>query len=698
MNLQALTFDDLKKPIDFQLFEAPTLGDIDGFIENAESIWNMSDEDAQSHDSDGTILFSHIVKIAKIDDMQTLEYDQVKLQFIQLRLIAANLSRMMSRYPALREDEGILNRLRRFEKSTIRAEQVIQDMVALNHSLDSLDMTRFDSLPPHIEGEKEYVDFSEEDCKTTYQKFLYFMIQDLECRQYKRCGDTLLKYKNVTQCVITGTGERVMIERKSMAYERVSSIGEYIDSIASFDVNKKLWSCMTSAVGNKKAAIEYFKECKLVCLQDIHENHHLRSFGGKDGIGAGIYDQDSDTYWEYGMEDEWEEQAQRIQEARRKYDPEYVCKAPAINDVALRHFDDAFEGAANLWNIDETNGVPEATPRESERQWWGIDPMSIPTPELDKILEDQGIDTEEDKFWVYAKCGRNLYFVKEKDSHENIFYIFGKGGTGKSVLLTYVAGFFPDHRVAMMNSNMQSDFGTSTLKDAFFVISTEVQEDFKFPENDFKAACSGERIMANKKHEEPIDINPWIAHMMFAGNHLFKTYNDNGGQLLRRVDGIKFDTQIDDKDPTIFATMESKRFLYLRKMNLCYLKWIHELNGKIPKKTREHMPPAFWKFASFVKTQMNPLSAMLESEYKLEFDSSYAMPFSEIRNLYKEFINEFQVPKHQSRQINFQEESTYMDAFRQRKCERRKQEIFDETLGQKRVEDLMIGCRIKTLD
>ena len=131
-----------------------------------------------------------------------------------------------------------------------------------------------------------------------------------------------------------------------------------------------------------------------------------------------------------------------------------------------------------------------------------------------------------DKLWFYAKCGRNLYFVKEKDKHECIFFIYGQGGTGKSVVIVFVSGYFPHHRVCMMNSNMQKDFGTSNFKDAWLVTCTEVQEYFSFPENDFKAACSGERIMANKKHEDPVDINPWIAHMILSGNHIFKNYID----------------------------------------------------------------------------------------------------------------------------------------------------------------------------
>lgn len=680
-NPPALTFELLCSSVDLTCFATPTMDDMWTWVRAAELKWKMNDADAGAHDIQGDVLLKHVVRMVDLVDVQSLEYEHVAEKFIHYRYLVMNFARLFKRYAS--DDDELYLKLRRFEKAILRAEAMIKNLVCLNHTLQHMTERRDGPITDYPDDDKEFIEFTEADCKTTFQKFLYLVIQDLEMRNYKRCDETLLKPKYVTQVSNFESGEST-VERKTMAYESVGTIREYLDRIASFDVSKKLWSCMVASPGNKEAAVKYIKECRMECLPDIQENRHLRSFSGKDGYGGGVYDQNTDTFWVYGDEARWPEIADGIQEERRKFDPTYTCTSPSGHDDALIHYDDAFEGAEEFAEIVPGNcSSGEAT---GERKWWSIDPMTIPTPEIDKVLEDQGVTTEWEKFVCYAKFGRNFYKVKEKDRHENMFFVYGLGGTGKSLIIAYMSGFYPTHRVVNLNANMQKDFGVAYVKDAYFVTCLEVQEDFNFPENDFKAACSGERVMANKKHEDPVDINPWSAHMMFAGNHMFKNYKDGGGQLSRRVDGLIFENQIDEKDANLCDLLEEKRFLYLRKMNLCYLKWIFELNGRVPKKTKEDMPNCMFKFTSFLRSQFNPLDSFLQDESNGLYIPALCdddprrgndvgdvkIPLSDFKNLFSEYCSLNRIPSKLVRCIDFKEQSTYISIFRQYRMDKKK--------------------------
>jgi len=612
-------------------------------LEEIEDAWIDEDID-EVYGSDYLSKAGYLAaKFFGIPSSEGILYNEVSTYFEPRKWQLTNLIRMRPHIENSSETEGDdKDKLMRMLKRIYHGKDVLSTFISFRNTFNEDSM---DADTENFTKMAYWLEFDESCCKNSLQKVNLRLQQSFQGKNWRKCGETLLKPINIRVYQDNDDMEGELIETK--AYEHASTIREYVEEMCSSDNDPELWLLSNEAAGTKRSVAENLEISKISCLPDTRENHHLRSFGGDSrGRNAGIYNQDYDMFFRYGEEEKWEQQAREMQECRRKADPEYICVAPNRKDVCIHHFKvpffpkeinhtDNFINPDNCMDGSTING----------KQWWSIDPSSIETPEFDLILESQGITDRESKLWTYALLGgRNLYHVREKDRLESAFYLWGEGGTGKSTAISYITSFYPFHRRGLMSNNMQTNFGMGSLAEADIIECPEVQEVMGLAEEEFKSATSGEEMSLNDKHKKPIRIQNWLSHMILAGNHIPKNFNDDGGQFLRRLFGICFFNRINNLDTRLDDKMEAKRSLYLRKFSLSYHYLLMKLDGKVPKKDYT-LPSAFWNFTKTVKSQVNALVSFMQDSDALEFDQGYAMTLASFKDTFLTYAKEFNIDK-----------------------------------------------------
>ncbi len=686
------TLEDLSFPIEhIKQTDIPTNENWHNLLEELESLWideNIDDVYGEDYISKAGYLASKFFNVHNTEYLLSSEIDSY---FEPRKWQLTNLIRMRPHIPNHSETESEdKDSLMRMLKRVYHGKELLKLFVTFRNTFNS-DAT--ESENDNFTKLAYWLEFDESCCKNSLQKVNLRIMKSFEGKNWRKCGQTLLKPVNIRVYLDDNDQEGELIETR--AYENAGLIREYVEEMCSADNDPELWLLANESAGTKKAVAENLELSKIACLPDSRENHHLRSFGGDSrGRNAGIYNQVYDAFFLYGEEDLWPEQAQRIQHERQKYDPTYVCLAPKRSDVCIHHFNVPFfprklgvtEGLINPANcVDPTINL-------NGEHFFSINPMDIETPEMDMILETQGIVDIESKLWCYALMGgRNLYHVREKDRLESAFYLWGEGGTGKSTAISYVTGFYPFHRRGLMSNNMQTNFGTGDLVEADVIECPEVQEVMGLAEEEFKSMTSGEAMSLNDKHKRPIRVKNWLSHMLLAGNHIPKNFNDDGGQFLRRLFGICFFNRINEFDTRLDEKMEQKRSVYLRKFNLCYLYLMKKLNGRVPKKDSS-LPPAFWKFTKTVKSQVNALVAFMQDADNLEFAPNYAMTLSSFKDTFLQYAKEYNIDR--NKHPKWTQVHSYTNILQSNGCNY----VSGGTSSENNIDvpsNIIIGCRLK---
>ena len=139
--------------------------------------------------------------------------------------------------------------------------------------------------------------------------------------------------------------ERIILSNgiETNAFKIACSVEEFVAQHTAHDSYFKVWKQITSSSGNFKTMVEYLTERPMGEAPDLSENDDIRSFSGG-GIGpAGIYNSDSDMFFDYSQKDDWERQANEVTQIRRKlFDPNYTCTPPKADDVCVVHLECAF--------------------------------------------------------------------------------------------------------------------------------------------------------------------------------------------------------------------------------------------------------------------------------------------------------------------------------------------------------------------
>jgi len=108
---------------------------------------------------------------------------------------------------------------------------------------------------------------------------------------------------------------------------------------------------------------------------------------------------------------------------------------------------------------------------------YGDDPMTIPTPEVDKILLSQKLD-QTHMLWVYAFIGRLVFALNTLDSWQTVPYFLGVAGSGKSTLLNLASKFWSKVDVGSIMTESQQTFQLEHLYQKLVYFGLDIDNKF----------------------------------------------------------------------------------------------------------------------------------------------------------------------------------------------------------------------------
>jgi len=186
-------------------------------------------------------------------------------------------------------------------------------------------------------------------------------------------------------------------------------------------------------------------------------------------------------------------------------------------------------------NISAANYIPGYV----DEDWFNSEemlahPERIPTPVLDSMLKHQGYDQLAMRNFYALAVGRMLFPINRLDSFQFAVFLYGAGKCGKSTLIKFIRGFYPDEFTYVFSSNTQAQFSLANAVDAYMVFVCDVKKNFALPQSQFQSMVCGESMEFARKHVQQTLQKEWSAPLMMAGNEWF-SYHDTADCINRRV-------------------------------------------------------------------------------------------------------------------------------------------------------------------
>ena len=170
------------------------------------------------------------------------------------------------------------------------------------------------------------------------------------------------------------------------------------------------------------------------------------------------------------------------------------------------------------------------------------------TPLFDSIFKVQFTEGDGRLEILYALIGRLFYKIGQLDNWQVMLFILGEGGTGKSTLLSVIQAMFRPGAIGEIDGNNEKTFGLQDkyLKEIIFIRDAPAKMSEVLPQEQFQKMVTGEGIQVSVKYGTAITVQ-WTAPMITASNNMFN-YNDNAGQISRRIALFHFNHSVDQSN------------------------------------------------------------------------------------------------------------------------------------------------------
>lgn len=212
---------------------------------------------------------------------------------------------------------------------------------------------------------------------------------------------------------------------------------------------------------------------------------------------------------------------------------------------------------------------------EVDPRWMTGDPMEIPTPLMDFIMDTQQLSPDVKRVY-FSMLGRALYDLGEMDNWQVFLFVKGAAETGKSTLLKFMGSVYNTEDVGILSNNVESTFGASMISDKFVVIGDDLGENFALDQQLFQNMCSGNDVSLPQKNKRALVLK-WNTQLLMAGN-VIMDYRDNFGSFSRRLLIIHYSKPVMHVDPTIPDRLRQEIGAAIIKCNRCYRNMVRRLN------------------------------------------------------------------------------------------------------------------------
>jgi len=409
------------------------------------------------------------------------------------------------------------------------------------------------SLPP-MRMDAFFAPIVEDEMKP-YQKLIRYLLEECSRRQYRRQATALFEPKFTTEGHFTRT------------YTFSCEISEFIyDAIYPYQSYVWLFSALTERSGVAKQCQEYLEKCRDDCLPNLVKDRTKFSYQN------GVYDARQNKFYPYGVEPEG-------------WHSSMVC-ANYI-DVVFDHL--AYETALSDRN----------------------EPLDIPTPNVQKILDSQDFDPEVCR-WFYASMGRMIFGIGSMDNWQYFPFCKGTAGSGKSTLLRLAAKFYNDVDVGNLMSEGQTNFSVEHIYQKYVFFCYDVDDKMNFSLTRWNQMVSGETIAVERKFKISLE-HLWTGAGAFAGNS-YPPWVDQAGNVSRRMLIFMFSKMVRQVDTGLFDKCKLELGAFMAKCVSCYFRLRAEF-GNVGVWDRGVLPKYFHDTKRQMQAETNPLQSFLQSEF-----------------------------------------------------------------------------------
>lgn len=373
------------------------------------------------------------------------------------------------------------------------------------------------------------------------------------------------------------------------AYERDGTVSEFVfKSMNPITLNLQWFNTLTDGCNTASTCIDHLTNFRNEFLPVLERNRNLHAFQN------GVYDVSVDRF----------------------YHLDKIPGKPHIGDltgnpIAVNYHNQIFDEQTMEQEIEyENKCYREQLAREGKEITdlpEEIRPICIKLKELHTILSTQQFNTRE-IMWIYGLMGRMLHEVNALDQWSVVIFFLGLAGTGKTTCLKLISSMYEMKDVGYLNNNLQEKFALEGIYDKLIYLAMDVDEHFRLDQATFQSMSCGEPVVVQCKFKTPFDMI-WKAQGAMAGNKL-PPWQDQGGNLQRRLFVIEFVTMIPSFDPSLYENCLAQKDRMLKVWNMSY----HILVRKYKKTSiKSKCPPKFTESEKRALMELNPLVSFVDS-------------------------------------------------------------------------------------
>lgn len=390
---------------------------------------------------------------------------------------------------------------------------------------------------------------------------------------------------------------------RTHAWKRECTIKEFIYRSVTKECDYPAWKKLTDSFMNPVNIAAHLEHSYEAEFPWIEFSTHLFAFRN------GLFDVRSLAFYPFDARGEWDAIAAFAGTRYRMHKSSFETSAPTHRDVAVQYFDSDFDNTADFADI------------------MLMDPVTIPCPEVEKVLADQELDPQTIE-WFFAGLGRLLFPIGEMDNWQVVLFIKGVAGCGKSTIAQLVKSLYTPDQVGVLSSNAEDKFGLAPLRNKKLIICPEVKKRFAINQGDLQSMISGEDVSVAIKHQEAESI-VWKGSMLFCGNEI-PDWRDASNSMARRVLMFIFAKKIDAVDTGLFARMKRGIDAFLFRIALTYHRAVIRYGDVgiwgIDRRGMSVLPPQLHAFHSEMMNSVQPLLRYIKDsgEVRLEIDDPQA--------------------------------------------------------------------------
>lgn len=436
-------------------------------------------------------------------------------------------------------------------------------------------------LPP-LRMDSFFVNIVDDEMKK-HQKLIRYYLEECSRRGYRRQHTSLFEPKFTEEGNYTRT------------YTFACEISEFIyDAVYPYNQYTWLFSALTEKSGVSRLCQDYLEKCREDDLPVLKKDRTKFSFRN------GLYDAKQNKFFPYNVSPEWS----------------HNCVCANYIDVVFDH--DAYESVMIGNN----------------------DPLNIPTPNIQKILDVQQFSSEVCR-WLFASIGRMIFEVGNMDNWQYFPFCKGTAGSGKSTLLRLAAKFFNDIDVGNLMSEGQKNFSIEHIYDKFVFFCYDVDDKMNFSLTRWNQMVSGETISVERKFKIPVQ-QQWKTCGAFAGNS-YPPWVDQAGNVSRRMLIFLFSKVVKVVDTHLFDKCLTELGALMKKSVECYFQLLnlHRNHGIWDNNV---LPSYFHDTRIQMQAETNSLQSFVNSEQCIISNDRH-VSFNDFRIAYIAYCDTLRIPK-----------------------------------------------------